>query len=192
MQGWPLARAGQRVGLLGGSFDPAHEGHAHITREAIKRFGLDHVWWLVSPGNPLKSRGPAALDMRVKHARSVMHHPKVQVTDLEARLGTRYTAQTLRRLLPRYPGVRFVWLMGADNLAGFHHWQDWEEIMQMLPVGVLASARRSVAAQHYDMARLPGTASQLLPLRQSPCWCYINVPLSAASSTAIRARGGWS
>jgi nicotinate-nucleotide adenylyltransferase len=88
--------------------------------------------------------------------------------------------------------------MGADNLAGFHHWQDWEDIMQMLPVGVLArpgdriSARRSVAAQHYDMARLPGTASQLLPLRQSPCWCYINVPLSAASSTAIRARGGWS
>jgi nicotinate-nucleotide adenylyltransferase len=198
MQGWPLARAGQKVGLLGGSFDPAHEGHAHITREALKRFGLDHVWWLVSPGNPLKKRGPAALSTRIQHACSVIQHPKVQVTDLEARLGTRYTAQTLRRLLPRYPGVRFVWLMGADNLAGFHHWQDWEEIMQMLPVGVLArpgdriSARRSVAAQHYDMARLPGIASQLLPLREAPCWCYINVPLSAASSTAIRERGGWS
>ena len=198
MQGWPLARAGQSVGLLGGSFDPAHEGHAHITREALKRFGLDHVWWLVSPGNPLKMRGPAALSTRIQHARSVIQHPKVQVTGLEARLGTRYTAQTLRRLLPRYPGVRFVWLMGADNLAGFHHWQDWGDIMQMLPVGVLArpgdriSARRSVAAQHYNMARLPGTSSQLLPLREAPCWCYINVPLSAASSTAIRARGGWS
>lgn len=198
MQGWPSARAGQSIGLLGGSFDPAHEGHAHITREALKRFGLDYVWWLVSPGNPLKKRGPAALSTRLRHARSVMRHPKVRVTDIEARLGTRYTAQTLRRLLPRYPGVQFVWLMGADNLAGFHHWQDWEEIMQTLPVGVLArpgdriSARRSVAAQHYDMARLPGSASKLLPMRDAPCWCYINVPLSAASSSAIRARGDWS
>lgn len=198
MQGWPLATEGQSVGLLGGSFDPAHDGHAHITREALKRFGLDHVWWLVSPGNPLKERGPAALDVRLQHAKRIMRHPNVTVTDLEGRLGTRYTAQTLRQLLPRYPGVRFVWLMGADNLAGFHRWQDWEEIMKMLPVGVLArpgdriSARRSVAAQHYDMARLPGFASQLLPSRPSPCWCYINVPLCAASSTAIRARGDWS
>lgn len=198
MQGWPLAGPGQRIGLLGGSFDPAHGGHVHITREALKRFGLDHVWWLVSPGNPLKERGPAALETRLRYARSVMQHPKVQVTDIESRLGTRYTAQTLRSLLPRYPGVRFVWLMGADNLAGFHHWQDWEDIMQMLPVGVLArpgdriSARRSVAAQHYDTARLPGAASQLLATRAAPSWCYINVPLSAASSTAIRARGDWS
>jgi len=198
MQGWPLAGPGQRIGLLGGSFDPAHGGHVHITREALKRFGLDHVWWLVSPGNPLKERGPAALETRLRYARSVMQHPKVQVTDIESRLGTRYTAQTLRSLLPRYPGVRFVWLMGADNLAGFHHWQDWEGIMQMLPVGVLArpgdriSARRSVAAQHYDTARLPGAASQLLATRAAPSWCYINVPLSAASSTEIRARGDWS
>ncbi len=197
MQGWPLATNGQSVGLLGGSFDPAHDGHAHITREALKRFGLDQVWWLVSPGNPLKQRGPASLETRLQHAKRIMRHPKVTVTDIEARLGTRYTAQTLRQLLPRYPGVRFVWLMGADNLAGFHHWQDWEDIMQMLPVGVLArpgdriSARRSVAAQHYDVARLPGPASQLLPSRPSPCWCYINVPLSTASSTAIRARGDW-
>jgi nicotinate-nucleotide adenylyltransferase len=188
---------GQSVGLLGGSFDPAHEGHAHITREALKRFGLDHVWWLVSPGNPLKPRGPAALEARMARARQVMDHPRVQITDIEARLGTRYTAQTLGKLLPLYAGVRFVWLMGADNLAGFHRWQDWHAIIEMLPVGVLArpgdriSARRSVAAQHYDTARLPGVASQLLASRPAPCWCYINVPLSAASSSAIRAEGGW-
>lgn len=195
--GWPVAGRGQSVGLLGGSFDPAHEGHAHITREALKRFGLDHVWWLVSPGNPLKARGPAPLAKRVAKARAVMDHPRVHVTDIEARLGTRYTAETLRRLLARYPDVRFVWLMGADNLAQLHQWQDWREIMEMVPVGVLArpgdriSARRSVAAQHYDAARLSGAASQLLATRSAPCWCYINLPLSSASSSAIRATGTW-
>lgn len=197
MRGWPRAGRGQAVGLLGGSFDPAHEGHSHITRQALKRFGLDHVWWLVSPGNPLKVRGPAALDMRMDQAREVMQHPRVQITDIEAQLGTRYTAETLRKLLPRYRGVRFVWLMGADNLAGFHHWQDWAGIMEMLPVGVIArpgdriSARRSPTAQRYGSARLPGEASQLLSCRAAPSWCYINVPLSDASSTVIRARGEW-
>ncbi len=196
--GWPLARAGQAVGLLGGSFDPAHSGHVHITREALKRFGLDQVWWLVSPGNPLKTRGPAPLADRVARAREVMDHPRVTVTDIEAKLGTRYTAQTLRGLVRRYPGVRFVWLMGADNLASLHHWQDWRDIMEMVPVGVLArpgdrlSARRSVAAQLYDDARLVGASSQVLARRAAPAWCYINVPLNEASSSAIRARGDWS
>lgn len=195
--GWPKAGPGQVVGLLGGSFDPAHEGHAHITREALKRFGLDHIWWLVSPGNPLKARGPAALGKRIAHARQVMNHPQVQITGIEAELGTRYTAQTLRNLMARYPGVRFVWLMGADNLAQLHRWQDWRFIMDTVPVGVLArpgdriSARRSVAAQHYDHARLRGVESQQLARHAAPCWCYINLPLSAASSTAIRAQGGW-
>ena len=183
---------------FGGSFDPAHEGHAHITRHALKRFGLDQVWWLVSPGNPLKAKGPAELDARMRRAREVIAHPSVKISDLEARLGTRYTAQTLRALLPLYPGVRFVWLMGADNLASFHHWQDWREIMETLPIGVIArpgdriSARRSKAAQVYNDARLPGLYSQSLGRRIAPAWCYINVPLSDASSTAIRRRGDWS
>jgi len=133
----PLAYAGQRIGLLGGSFDPAHGGHAHITREALKRFQLDAVWWLVSPGNPLKARGPAPLEARMAKAREVMDHPRVVVTDLEARLGTRYTAQTLRALQARNVGVQFVWLMGADNLAQFHRWQDWQWIMEHVPVGVM-------------------------------------------------------
>lgn len=193
----PLAFAGQRIGLLGGSFDPAHEGHAHITREALKRFGLDHVWWLVSPGNPLKARGPAPLQTRMERARAVMQHPRVAVTDLEAQLGTRYTAQTIAALMARYPGVRFVWLMGADNLAGFHHWQDWQSIIETVPIGVLArpgdriSARRSVAAQRYGHAKLPGVASQTLADGPAPRWCYINLPLTDASSTAIRAEGAW-
>ncbi|MEL6618284.1 MAG: nicotinate-nucleotide adenylyltransferase [Pseudomonadota bacterium] len=194
---FPLARPGQIIGLLGGSFDPAHQGHAHITREAMKRFGLDRVWWLVSPGNPLKSRGPAPLPDRMAHARAVMRHPRVTVTDIEAHLGTRYTAQTLSALIDRYPGVRFVWLMGADNLAQFHHWQDWTWIMETVPVGVLArpgdriSARMSPAARLYRHHRISGRVSQMLGRADPPAWCFVNVPMSGASSTAIRAAGAW-
>jgi len=193
----PLAYAGQRIGLLGGSFDPAHGGHAHITREALKRFQLDAVWWLVSPGNPLKARGPAPLEARMAKAREVMDHPRVVVTDLEARLGTRYTAQTLRALQARNVGVQFVWLMGADNLAQFHRWQDWQWIMEHVPVGVMArpgdriSARRSMAAQRYFHAKLPGFAAGALGRSGVPQWCYVNLPLSDASSSAIRAQGAW-
>lgn len=195
--GWPVAPPGQVIGLLGGSFDPAHAGHVHITLQALKRFGLDRVWWLVSPGNPLKARGPAPLERRLSRARVLMDHPKVCVTDIEADLGTRYTAQTLAQLRAHYPQTRFVWLMGADNLAQLHRWQDWQAIMETVPVGVLArpgdriSARRSIAAQRFDYARLPGQMSQLLARCDAPAWCYINVPLSAASSSDIRARGEW-
>lgn len=196
--GDPIARAGQVVGLLGGSFDPAHEGHVHITLEAMKRFGLNHIWWLVTPGNPLKSRGPAPLVDRLARARAMMDHPRVTVTDIEARLGTRYTAETLQALLNRYPGVRFVWLMGADNLAQLHHWQDWHTIMETVPVGVLArpgdriSARMSHAARLYRADRISGRASQLLGRAHAPAWSFVNVPMVPHSSTAIRARGEWS
>ena len=195
--GFPRAVPGQVIGLLGGSFDPPHEGHVNITNYALKRFGLDRVWWLVSPGNPLKARGPAPMERRIKAAQDIMAHPKVEITGIEAEIGTRYTAETLRALEAMYPGVRFVWLMGADNLAGFHKWQDWDWIMRNVPVGVMArpgdriSARRSVAAQSFDHARLPSFASLLLARREAPVWCYINLPLNAASSTAIRAEGGW-
>lgn len=196
-QAFPLARPGQTIGLLGGSFDPAHAGHAHITREAMKRFGLDHVWWLVSPGNPLKTNGPAPLARRVQHAREVMQHPRVKVTDLEARLGTRYTAQTLAALIARYPGVRFVWLMGADNLAQIDQWQDWRWIMETVPIGVLArpgdriSARMSHAARLYGAYRIKAHDSQMIAHADAPAWCFVNVPLSAQSSSAIRASGQW-
>ena len=197
MKGFPAARAGQVIGLLGGSFDPPHAGHVHITREALKRFGLDRVWWLVSPGNPLKKNGPAPLPERMQAARAMMQHPCVTVTDLEAQLGTRFTAETLATLRQRYPGVRFVWLMGADNLAQFHRWQDWRWIMDHVPVGVMArpgdriSARLSKAARIYEAARMPGRASHLLGRSNAPSWCFVNLPMSAQSSSAIRARGEW-
>jgi nicotinate-nucleotide adenylyltransferase len=196
--GLPVGRPGQAIGLLGGSFDPAHAGHVLITREALKRFGLSRVWWLVSPGNPLKAEGPAPMAERVDRARAVLRgDPRVTVTDIEARIGTRYTAETLARLRAMYPGVRFVWLMGADNLAQFDRWKDWEEIMLTVPVGVFArpgtrlAARGSRAAEEYARFRLPAAAARLLPLRRAPVWCFLDVPMSRLSSSAIRARGEW-
>ena len=118
------------IGLLGGSFDPAHEGHVHITREALKRMGLDQVWWLVSPGNPLKARQPAPLADRMVRAKAVMQHPRVKITALEEALGTRATFDTITRLKALYPGVTFVWLMGADNLVQFHKWGRWRDILR--------------------------------------------------------------
>ena len=197
-QGAPYARAGQVVGLLGGSFDPAHDGHVHITKAALERFGLDRVWWLISPANPLKTRGPAPIGERMAAAKSVMQHPRVTITDIEERLGTRYTAQTIVALQAAYPGVHFVWLMGADNLAQFHRWQDWREIMERVPVGVLARpgdqilARMSKTARLYRAHRLIGRASQLLARAEAPMWSFVNLPMSQSSSTAIRAAGEWS
>lgn len=193
----PPARPGQAIGLLGGSFDPAHDGHVHITREALKRFALDRVWWLVSPGNPLKPRGPAPLADRMAAAQARMQHPRVTVTDIEARLGTRITADTLAALRVAYPRVRFTWLMGADNLAQLHLWHDWRRIMETVPVGVLArpgeriSARMSPAARIYAHARIPARNSRQLARSEPPAWCFVNVPMRDDSSTAIRAGGGW-
>lgn len=195
--GFPKAMPGQAVGLLGGSFDPAHAGHVHVTWEALKRFGLDRVWWLVSPGNPLKAAGPAPLARRMATARAAMRHPRVTVTDIEARIGTRYTAATLAELRARYPGVRFVWLMGADNLAQLHRWERWEEIVEGVPIGVIArprsriAGRLSKAAERYAPWRLPAEASRLLPWCHPPAWCFVNVPMRDISSSAIRAGGGW-
>ncbi|MEL6644428.1 MAG: nicotinate-nucleotide adenylyltransferase [Pseudomonadota bacterium] len=195
--GWPVARPGMVIGLLGGSFDPPHSGHLHITREALKRFGLDRVWWLVTPGNPLKTNGPAPLERRLEAARALVDHPRIVVSDVEARLGTRYTAETLKQLHAHYPGVRFVWLMGADNLAGFHKWDRWEWILRTVPVGVIArpgqriSARMSVAAGKFRRDRLRGREAARLALAQAPAWCFVNVPLDASSSSEIRARGAW-
>lgn len=191
--GYPKAARGQSVGLLGGSFDPPHRGHVHITTEALKRFGLNRVWWLVTPGNPLKPHGPAPLHQRMEQARTIMQHPRVEVTDIEARLGTRYTAETLTALRARYVGVRFVWVMGADNLAQFHKWQDWQRIIETVPVGVLArpgdriSARMSPAAKLYAGKRIPGRASHLLARTETPAWCFVNMPMIDVSSSAIRA-----
>lgn len=197
MYGFPNAPARQVIGLLGGSFDPPHQGHVHITKAALRRFGLDRVWWMVSPGNPLKMTGPAPIAQRLGAARAIMDHPRVLVTEIERRLGTRYTAETLLALKRRYPAVRFVWLMGADNLSQFHRWQNWEWIIENVPIGVLArpgdrlSARVSKTARIYRHAKLPKHAAHTIGLATSPAWSFVNLPMSDKSSTAIRARGGW-
>lgn len=195
--GLPIARPGMSVGLLGGSFDPAHGGHAHITREALKRLRLDRVWWLVSPQNPLKRDGPAPMAQRMAHAARVMQHPRVAISDIEFRLGTRYTAQTLERLQRLYPGVRFVWLMGADNLAGFHRWQNWQDIIQRVPMAVIArpglrlDALRAPAALRFAGARLPAAQAGRLAATAPPAWCFLNIPMRDISSTRLRAEGVW-
>jgi len=193
----PVAKPYQTIGLLGGSFDPPHGGHVHITREALKRFQLDQVWWLVSPGNPLKSKAPVQFERRMAAAHELMQHPRVKISDFEMRAGTRATADTLAALMARYPGVHFVWLMGADNLAQFHRWQRWQWIMEHVPVGVMArpgdriSARSSVAANRYAKYRLRGREAALLAHYEAPAWCFINLPMINLSSTGIRDRGEW-
>ncbi len=194
----PHAPAGATIGLLGGSFDPPHGGHLHISEEALKRFGLDRIWWLVTPGNPLKTRGPAPLSKRMAACENMLHHPRIEATDFERHTGTQFTAETLQALFHTYPRTRFVWLMGADNLAGFHKWDNWKWIMENIPVGILArpgqrtAARTSVAAKHYEFARISGKLSHRLPHIRKPAWCLINAPMNKASSSAIRARGDWS
>lgn len=193
--GFPIAPPGTTVGLLGGSFDPAHEGHVHITEAALRRFGLDRIWWLVSPGNPLKPHGPAPLAQRIGRARRLMRDPRVQITGIEAQLGTRMTRDTIAALQRLYPGVRFVWLMGADNLAQFDRWDRWRDIAARVPIGVIARpgwrmpARFSRAARLLWRARLPESRARELARSGPPAWAMINLPLNKLSSSAIRALG---
>lgn len=194
----PRPRTGRTIGLLGGSFDPAHAGHLHVSRAAAVRFGLDHLWWLVSPANPLKARPPAPLEARMARARAIAgDDSRITVTDIESRLGTRLTWQTLEALRRGYPGQRFVWLMGADNLAEFHRWARWREIMMTFPIGVLArpgqrlAARNSPAARIFDHARLRQSEASRLAGIAAPAWCLIDIPMVNDSSTALRAAGTW-
>lgn len=188
----PLAFAGQKIGLLGGSFDPAHQGHLHITRMALQRFRLDRVWWLVSPGNPLKPHGPAPLARRIDAARRLARDPRILVTGIEARLGTRWTADTIAALRARYPGVRFVWLMGSDNLVQFSRWDRWRGIAAQVPIGVIARpgsrmpARSARAARMLGPHRLPEERAGRLADMDPPAWVLVNVPMSGLSSSAIR------
>lgn len=193
----PHAPKGAVIGLFGGSFDPAHDGHAHVTGHALRAFGLDRMWWLVSPGNPLKANGPAPMAQRVARAKALISHPRVVVTTAEAQLGTRYTADTLRRLIHLYPGRRFVWIMGADNLAGFHHWENWRWIMETVPVAVIARpgqqrrALSSVAARAYAKNRILPARAMTLASIPAPAWCYVTIPMRDISSTQLRAAGFW-
>ncbi|ADP69527.1 nicotinate (nicotinamide) nucleotide adenylyltransferase [Rhodomicrobium vannielii ATCC 17100] len=191
----PHAAPGMRIGLLGGSFNPPHAAHRLISLNAMKRLGLDRVWWMVTPGNPLKDhRELAPLAERIAHARDVSRHPKIEVTAFEAAIGTAYTAAALRHLRRRMPRVRFVWLMGADNLAGFHRWNEWETIFETVPIAVedrphwRHRALASPAAHRFARSRVPESYAAALPNLPTPAWAYLSGPLSKLSSTALRAQ----
>ena len=186
---------GMKVGLLGGSFNPAHDGHRHVAETALNRLGLDKVVWLVSPQNPLKdARDSAPLADRMASAAAVADHPDMQVSDFETRAGVRWTVDTLRALKGRHPAVRFVWLMGSDNLAGFHRWRGWTDILREVPVAVIArpgsllKSRTAPAARRFAGFRVPQEAARSLPYLQAPAWTYLTAPLNPRSSTAIRAQ----
>lgn len=187
-----------RVGLFGGSFNPPHEGHRHASLIALRRLELDAVWWLVTPGNPLKDTSNLApLSQRLKAAVDIENHPRIHVTTLESEIGTRYTADTLRVLKRRFPMIHFVWIMGADNLATIHKWRDWQDIFRTMPVVVVArpgyamKALASPAAKLFAASRLDADDAALLPFKAPPAWTYLDERLDPTSSTAIRARGLW-
>ncbi len=187
----------RRVGILGGSFNPAHSGHLEISRTALRKLGLDEVWWLVSPQNPLKpTTGMAPLEKRLQSARTLARDPHIRVTPMEQDLRTRYTADTLAALRGRFPRTRFVWLMGADNLSDISRWERWTEIFHGMPVAVLARPTYSLkalaakAARRFGRFRLPERAARRLAERRSPAWVFVVGRLSPHSATAIRrARG---
>lgn len=191
----PQAGRGQRIGLLGGSFNPPHPAHLLITETALKRLQLDEVWWLVSPGNPLKSRqGEAPLGERVRLARAMAQDARIRVTDFERDLPTPFTAATLAFLRRRRPEAHFVWLMGADNLATFHRWRQWRSIFSLMPVAVIdrpgwhLRALASPAGRLFEARRLPEARAAVLAEAAVPAWTFLSGPLSGLSSTAIRRR----
>jgi nicotinate-nucleotide adenylyltransferase len=189
----PPSAPGLRVGLYGGSFNPAHAGHLHVSRLALRRLALDRVWWLVSPGNPLKDRTILApLPERMAGAAAIARDPRVSVTDFESRIGARYTRDSLHWLVRHRPGIRFVWIMGADSLAGFHRWQGWRTIARTMPIAVIDRPGFTLtgvagrAAQALGRYRLDESDAALLADAEPPAWVFLHGPRSDLSSTALR------
>jgi nicotinate-nucleotide adenylyltransferase len=185
------------IGLLGGSFNPPHEGHALITRLALKRLKLDRVWWLVTPGNPLKSlTGLKALKARMEAARSLDVGPKVVVSDIEAQIDSRFTYGTLLWLRRRAPRVRFVWIMGADNLRQFHLWRHWRRVADLVPIAVVdrpgstLKAISSPAGAALARWRVPERDATRFAIMRPPALIFLHGPRSRLSSTALRGEGG--
>jgi nicotinate-nucleotide adenylyltransferase len=189
-------RRRRRVGLLGGSFNPAHQGHRHISLMALKLLGLDEIWWLVSPQNPLKPIDDMApFADRLRHAIATARHPRIKVTGLETGLRTRFTVDTLASLHRRFSLTSFVWLMGADNLAQIHRWAGWNRIFEHTAVAVLARPAYSLrslagrAAHRYRVDRCAAAQSRRLVTRKPPAWIFLPIRLMPVSATQLRASG---
>jgi nicotinate-nucleotide adenylyltransferase len=190
----PAHGPGMRIGLFGGTFDPPHQAHRSACLIALKRLNLDRVWWLVTPGNPLKATdGLAPLSERVAAARTLAHHPRIDITAFEAEIGIRHTYGALKYLRTRCPGVAFVWIMGADNRRSFHRWQKWRGIAETMPIAVVDRLGPSLyaiagpAGQALARARIPDREAKSLPNRRPPAWVYLHGLKSPLSSTALRA-----
>lgn len=189
----PPAGRGQRIGVMGGSFNPPHEGHRVLAATALRRLALDRLWWVVTPANPLKPQaGLASQAARIAASRAIAPRPRVTVTGFETELGTPYTAVTLAFLVRRYPTTRLVWVMGADNLATFHRWRQWRDIARLVPIAVVdrpgwrLKALASPAGRALARARLPESHAAVLARHRPPCWVLLTTRLSPASSTALR------
>ena len=185
----------RRIGLLGGSFNPAHEGHRHISLLALKRLRLDEVWWMVTPQNPLKhANDTAPFEERLKAARRIARHPRIRVTDIERRLGTSHTAESLALILPRFPKARFVWLMGADNLLQISEWKDWPRIFRLVPIAVFARPPYSKlalvarSARVFAEFRVSEPRARSIAILLPPAWVFLHIRPHAGSATRIRAR----
>lgn len=186
----PGPAAGRRIGLLGGSFNPAHGGHLHVAETALKRLRLDAVWWIVARGNPLKSEH-GSFEARLASARAVADSPAMHVTDIEVQLGLTYTVDTLAALRKAEPDAHFVWLMGADSAATFHLWKDWEDIARAVPIAVVSRpgtrlSRTLPFTRRFADARLPEREARSLPGHSAPAWVYLRGPGNPLSSTALR------
>lgn len=189
----PIANPGMKIGLFGGSFNPPHQAHRAASLLALKRLGLDRVWWLVTPGNPLKenSRLPS-LQARIRAAQRLAASPMIDVTGLEAELGTRFTYDTVKRLRQRLPGVAFVLIVGADNLAQLHRWERWRELMRRVPLAIVdrpnfeLSSLASPAAVTFGKFRIAESKARMLPRLTAPAWVFLRGLKSELSSTALR------
>jgi nicotinate-nucleotide adenylyltransferase len=189
----PRWTPGQRIGLMGGSFNPPHEGHLLISRLALQRLKLDRLWWLVTPGNPLKPiDGLPALPLRIEAARAITHDPRIAVTGFEAEIGARFTHDSIAWLVRRAPGVHFVWIMGADNLRQFHLWRRWRDIARLAPIAVVdrpGSTLRALSS-HAGAALAPFQVAESdaagFAGRRAPAFIFLHGPRSNMSSTAIR------
>jgi len=186
-----------KIGLFGGSFNPPHQGHLLVAEIALRRLGLDQLWWMVTPGNPLKSRTELTpLAERLEACEQLATDPRIKVTAFEKTLGTSYTARTLEYIRSRNPAVHFVWIMGADNLAGFHHWQRWQKIATTFPIAVIDRPGSTLAylsskmARTFDYARVDEDDAGVLWQKRAPAWTFIHGPRSTLSSSAIRAAAG--